>query len=121
MDNKKNSKTKMVRKYIILMLLPLLFLPILLGITLADIASYEFLEFLMNALMAFLVGYPIYCIILIIIMRKKAANMPYDQQEIDTLLNGAPEIKPNILLNLGKSLLSLMITWPLEYPCSPVL
>ena len=113
MDNKKNSKTKMVRKYIILMLSPLLFLPILLGITLADIASYEFLEFLMNALMAFLVGYPIYCIILIIIMRKKAANMPYDQQEIDTLLNGAPEIKPNILLNLGKSLLSLMITWPL--------
>lgn len=106
MNKKRNNKAKITLKFCLLAFLPLLLFP--------TIFSVSILNELFALLFGSMAAYLVYLFILFKKMKKKIDSEPYDQQDIDELINGAPEVKPNTLLNVGKSFLLLFITWPLS-------
>ena len=107
MSKKLNNKAKIALKFCLFAFLPFLLFPLILQVCLLTDA------FVLMPIST--IAYLIYSIILFKKMKKKVDSEPYEQQDIDTLLKGAPEAKPNALINIGKSLLLIMITWPLSY------
>ena len=107
MSKKLNNKTKITLNFCVFAFLPFLLFPVILYVSiLHEIFVLQF---------GFTAAYLVYLFILFKKMKKKVDSEPYEQQDIDTLLKGAPEVKPNALINIGKSLLALIITWPLSY------
>ena len=107
MSKKLNNKTKITLKFCLFAFLPLLLFPVILYVSIL----HEVFVLLFGSVAAYLV----YLFILFKKMKKKVDSEPYEQQDIDALLKGAPVAKPNILINIGKSLLALIVTWPLSY------
>lgn len=114
MNSKKKSKTK----FICLLLLPIVLLIILsvvcFGIVSSDLgsnSSLRILEFMQNIPVGFLVLYPVYSIVVIILHNKKMKKEPYDQQDIDTLLKDKPDKKEKYGGNIGIFLSLSVISW----------
>lgn len=107
MNKKLNNKTKITLKFSLFAFLPFFLFRFILRVCLLTDA------FILMPVSV--IAYLTFLIILFKKMKKKIDSEPYEQQDIDALLKGAPEAKPNVLINIGKSLLALIVTWPLSY------
>lgn len=113
-----NSKKKSKIKFACLLMLPLLLFIILcivcFGIVFSDSGSNSsrtILDFMQHIPVGFLVFYPVYTIVVIILHNKKMKKEPYDQQDIDTLLKDKPDKKEKYGGNIGIFLSLSAISW----------
>ncbi len=108
MNKTQETKKAITKRFLLYALVPLVIVLLLIIIAGSDKDAVFLLPLS-------LLAYFFYLMILFIIMAKKVKALPYDQQQIDTLLKGQVEAKPNVGRNIFYCALAQFIILPLSY------